>query len=156
MITVLGYFSISVFLFWAIGMLVHRSRVVKARISCVEEVSEQVPMQYYSLEYFYPTATYEYEIKGKSYAGNITALNRFKYRECSLAFDGSKRENSDFPWRSFSVGDEIHVNVRSITPKLSYIGKWYNKRAQRELKVLTIIVWFILPLLGVSLYVQNF
>jgi hypothetical protein len=156
MTILLSFFWVGVFLFWAIGMLVHRSRVVKARISCIDEVSEQVAMQYYSLEYFYPTAVYEYEVQGKRYTGNITSRNRFKYRECSLAFDGSKRENSAFPWRSLSVGDEVDVNVRLITPKLSYVSKWYNKRAQRELKVLSVIVWFILPLLVVSFYVQNF
>jgi hypothetical protein len=113
-------------------------------------------MQYYKLEYLYPTATYEYEVKGKKYTGNITSLNRFKYRECSLALDGSKRTSSDSPWRSFSIGDEVHINVRLIAPRFSYIAKWYNKRAQRELKILSVIVLLVFPILVVSFYVQNF
>ncbi|MBU2863337.1 hypothetical protein KO489_05735 [Reinekea forsetii] len=156
MATVTTVFALIVFVFWGISVLIHRSKVVTAKLIDINEVSEQVSMQYYSLEYFYPVATYEFVYKGKQYSTQLTSFNRFKYRQCALSPSGSKRPDADFPWRSAKVGSSIDIDVRTINPKYSYIGQWYNNRAKRELKILTALVWVALPLALVWVYEQNF
>lgn len=156
MVSVIIVFALMVFLFWGVSILIRRSEVVHAKLIDISEVSEQVPMQYYNLEYFYPVATYQYEYKGKQYSAQINRFNRFKYRQCALSSNGSDRPEADFPWRSAKAGSSIDVNVRLLSPKKSYIGQWYNTRAKRELIILTVLVWVALPLVLFWVYEQNF
>lgn len=155
MTEVIFIFALIVFLFWVFAVFVHRSRVVTANLISIKEISEQVPSQYYNLEYFYPLATYQYEFKGKTFTNEITSFNRFKYRQSALAFDGSKRKDTAFPWRALSANMPIDVNVRMFNPSFSYIGDWHNGRAKRELKILFILVWLVFPILLAWFYTQN-
>lgn len=91
----------------------------QAEIVSIEEVSEEVSMQYYSIKYYHPMIRYRYQVDGLKF--EVATDSKFIYRKSSIDAFGNKRKDSDFFWRGLAVGDSVDIIYCKFKPAWSLI-----------------------------------
>lgn len=119
-----------------------RGTVLTARITKINESHIDSPQLYNSIRYYYPLITYEYDIEGEIYLGEVSKKQSRQYRVMEYDMFGSKHPSSQFFWRELEVGSEIEIiyeNKNTHKSSLAYRKTTTYKSETRALFAIAMI-----------------
>jgi hypothetical protein len=91
----------------------------QANILSIDELSEDVAMQYYSIKYYYPIIQYSYQVNDRTFT--VFSKNKSIYRKSSINSLGEERKDSDFFWRSLKADEPLDIIYCKYKPSWSLI-----------------------------------
>tara|TARA_R110002072_G_scaffold290706_1_gene458463 strand:+ start:357 stop:743 length:387 start_codon:yes stop_codon:yes gene_type:complete len=91
----------------------------QANILSIDELSEDVAMQYYSIKYYYPIIQYSYQVNDRTFT--VFSKNKSIYRKSSIDSLGEERKDSDFFWRSLKTDEPVNIIYCKFKPSWSLI-----------------------------------